>query len=291
MGYIETLAEEVFEYNSGLPSEKNTPYHNKLNYIVTQWATLCNGSLTLYVETLLPAATRAFISFFDFDDGDVIRWIYRPRGLTKRGRHGKAGILNRLARPIGMKELENRHTTFGQKELWRLDGLGQRVFFWWMVVGVATDFVYDWSSLLQKSGGCQQGSGVADHPGGTLITLGAFQAVGYSIIRSSILPVDMQPFGAACGGNEVQAVASLSMNGKGTPPATLVTIRLVFATPGGVQTFEDATSITPNGAGSVMVSATVKGVTFVGIDVKTNGSAVEISDGSFFVTVFDQWNK
>lgn len=291
MGYTQKFVEEVIEYNAMLPSDDNTTFYHRLNHITVEYTSYCNASLTVYIETLIPAALRLFITLIDFDDGDVIRWIYRPRGLGTRGRHGRAGLLNRLTRPIGLKEIEGRKTTEGVKTLWRLDNVGQKIFLWWLIAEASVAFVYDWTTLLKQSGGCQQGSGVADTAGGILITNGAFQGANYPLIRSSILPVTMSPTGASMPASEMQAVANLKCEGTNGLFDTTVTIRILMLA-GGVPNYTSTSFNVPkSGKGEGVVSAYQKNCTFIGVDVKTEGSAVNVLDGSLVVTLFDNWNK
>lgn len=138
-------------------------FFGQVNYVINAWSNPCDAPLAIYVETLGPAALRALISLVCFGIDDVIRWIFRPAGIgrrVRRTRRGKAGqrrsLVSRARSRVPVwTALHRRHVTNGVKNLWIIDTVGQRILFWWMVIDVAAEFAYNWTTLIYKSEQCQ----------------------------------------------------------------------------------------------------------------------------------------
>lgn len=161
-------------------------FFKKLNYIIWMSQSACGNDWTVVIKTARSAALDVLVQFLCFDLGDVARWLFRPsRELakkfgkiekTKRGGHsgfyfsknrrrGKFSpskwVKNRLP---PLKRLEARKVSNGVLHLWRIDGILQRFLFWWMVVDLAEDFLYRWTSSLYATERCQT-KGVATASG------------------------------------------------------------------------------------------------------------------------------
>ncbi len=149
-------------------------FFNKVNAIVKFVQNPCNAPWTIYFETALPAAGEAILTLLDFGFDDVVRGALRPRGLRsgrhlrrgRRGRRGGAGIpeigeLIGAALP-GSQEAKGRKVTQGVKNLWLVDGVLQRILWYWLVVDVSVNFFYNWASAIQETEFCSsQGVGAA----------------------------------------------------------------------------------------------------------------------------------
>ncbi len=157
---------------------------DKVNFIIDSWSTGCDAPWYIYIETMGPAALEAFIVMLSFGWADVVRGRLRPRGLGRRSskRKGKWSrriprfpeIGNTLGKSIPVGEQLEDFVKWGNKTrfLWRIDNLIQAGLFMWLIVDVAEDFVFNWTSLLYDSYWCQP-----DPPGAF-----SARATGYSNI-------------------------------------------------------------------------------------------------------------
>ncbi len=157
---------------------------DKVNFVIDSWSTGCDAPWYIYIETMKPAALEAFIVLLSFGWADVVRGRLRPRGLGRRSSKRKGKWARRLPRfpeigntlgksiPVG-EQLED-FIKWGNKTrfLWRIDNLIQAGLFMWLIVDVAEDFAFNWTSLLYDSYWCQP-----DPPGSF-----SFQTIGYSNI-------------------------------------------------------------------------------------------------------------
>lgn len=143
---------------------------DRVNFVVDTWNNPCDAPWALYVETALPALLDALIAVVCFDFFDVVRFTFRPTNLRtgrhmrkgKKGQHGrrKLGIGNRIRAKIPpLSALANRKVTHGVKTLWVIDGIGQRLLWWWLVADVVSGTLYNFTSLLYKTEHCQMTGG------------------------------------------------------------------------------------------------------------------------------------
>ena len=146
----------------------------QVNAIVKYVQNPCNAPWAIYFETAVPAFGTAIMSLLEFGFDDVVRGALRPGGLrshkhTKRGRKGRGGFrgipeLGELlgSQLPGAKEAKGRKVTQGVKNLWLLDGVIQRLLWYWLVVDITVEFFYAWTSAIQKTEFCEaQGVGSA----------------------------------------------------------------------------------------------------------------------------------
>ncbi len=146
-------------------------WFTKVNFVIDAWSQPCNAPWYLYVETMKPAALRAFITLISFGWGDVVRGGLRPKALGLR-RTGKRKpkpspyrprlpeIGNWLGKNIpGSDELRGKHYSNGYQNLWRVDNKIQAVLFWWLIADVTIDFLFEWTSLLYEQPVCQPQAG------------------------------------------------------------------------------------------------------------------------------------
>lgn len=146
-------------------------FSSQMNVILHMAEFSCNGDFWLYVETLLPAVGELWILIFDFEWDDVARGWLRPSGIRTRwkfrpGKKGKRGgkkggklelpewgelVGSKLPCPLWLRGIMASKPF---KWLWRIDGILQRGLFYFMVVDVAKDFAYTWSSGLLRARGC-----------------------------------------------------------------------------------------------------------------------------------------
>ncbi len=146
---------------------------DKVNFVIDSWTTGCDAPWYIYVETMKPAALTAFFALLEFGLGDVVRGIFRPKGLGRRTGKRKGKWLRRLpafpeigntiGRQIGSVTGATGYTRWkaAGRTLWRIDLAMQSALLLWLVADIAEDFVFNWTSLLYESYWCQD-----DPPGG-----------------------------------------------------------------------------------------------------------------------------
>ncbi len=140
---------------------------DKVNYVIDAWTTGCDAPWYIYVETMKPAALAALITLLTFGMDDVFRGFFRPKGLAGR-RTGKRKGKWARARPKfpevgevlgshipGADEVKGKRWSALGKTLWRVDTVMQQALFWWMVIDVAEEFAFAWTSLLYEGYWCQ----------------------------------------------------------------------------------------------------------------------------------------
>lgn len=128
----------------------------------------CQAPWTVYFELALPAAGKVVIELLSFGLGDVIRGYFRPRGLYRRTRGGR--LQRKLGKYLGIPEfgemigshlpyaetVKQRVVSKGVRYMWLVDGVLQRLLFWWMIVDLLTDFLYEWTSSIAKTEYCKR---------------------------------------------------------------------------------------------------------------------------------------
>ena len=139
---------------------------DKVNFVIDAWTTGCDAPWYIYIETLKPALLTAFITLLTFGFDDVLRGFFRPKGLYRRRTGKRKGKwLRRIPRfpeigellgshISGATEVKGKRWSTPTRTLWRIDGVFQQIFFWWLVVSVVEDFIFDWTSLLMESRWC-----------------------------------------------------------------------------------------------------------------------------------------
>ena len=194
---------------------------DKVNYVIDAWSNPCKAPWVVYVEALKPAALVALVSLVCFDIFDVARWIFRPAAANRSGRHGRKGrkgqrrtLVSRTRSKVPpWRALSRRHVTDGVKHLWVFDQFTQRLLWWWLVVDVATEFTYNFTTLVYKSEFCQ----MAAAPGNELreddddIRLGiqGWQAVGFEQLQYTEGAVQSDAFSAQLGDGHWAVFASM----------------------------------------------------------------------------------
>jgi len=140
---------------------------DKVNYVVRFMENPCNAPWVVYFELAGPPLGKAIITLLSFGMDDIIRGFFKPKGLRsgrhgRRGRRGKGGKfrLPEIGEEIGKRlpgaeEAKGRSVTQGVKNLWLIDGVLQRVLYYWLIVDVTATFFYDWATLINESAYCR----------------------------------------------------------------------------------------------------------------------------------------
>lgn len=279
-------------------ADKKQPFEpsffNKINAVTKFIQNPCFAPWTVYFETAFPALGKAILALLDFGLGDVVRGALRPRGLRshkhlKRGRSGKGRgkglpeLGNLLGANLpGSRAARGRQTTQGVKNLWIVDGVLQRLLWWWLVIDITNDFFFNWSSAIMASEFCQdQGSGfaLAESPQPT-----SFFSVGniYTSIPTAIYEYQSPGVSAR--------FAAHWNNGKPFTAVSSIKAHLVLGTTGFLEILEidENGNETTNSDGEVddegetnMVSSCTSGGGTVFFKYRTNGGIFEGTASSF----------
>jgi len=270
----------------------------RVNFVTRMWNNPCDVPWILYVETAKPAALDAAIAIACFDIGDVLRFVFRPAGL-RSGRHGRKsrrggnrrrakGIRALLARKLPpFKRLQQRKLTQGVKNLWIIDGIGQRLLWWWLIADVASGFLYNWTSMIYKTEQCQMqlAPGAALWVGNSqvFIPLGGWSPVSFNLKSYSRGGAAINVFVYVTGAGEYNLVASVHVTNGFSDPIE-AEMRFRVQDEDGVRHIEGgATPIPAEGAGSVMVTATLEKPSSGWAELRINGGALFGDDGAFAI--------
>lgn len=150
----------------------------KVNYIKDFMCDPCEAPFIVYVETFLPAFGTLILEWYGMSLDDIIRGYFRPAGLASYGHkrrrqdRKKKKKKNKFVRALNeiidfepgeyiaknlplQQNFKSRKITNGLKTLWIIDGIIQRALYYWMVIDLTSDFLYNWTSLLMKTEYCQ----------------------------------------------------------------------------------------------------------------------------------------
>lgn len=123
--------------------------------ITNYFAMPCETTAYVYVEALAGALTNAILTLVAFDMGDVLRGHFRPESVRRwrHGRKGRKGYFKKAFIPetgeVVAKWIEGSDPIPGHWEeesakwLWEVDGVFQRIGYFWMVMNIVGDFWYD----------------------------------------------------------------------------------------------------------------------------------------------------
>lgn len=126
----------------------------------------CEAPWTLYLELARAPAKKLIIELLTFGLDDVYRGFVRPKGIysfkrtgRRRGKRGGVKGIPELGELLGhnLPGAETMHARpfgNGTRWLWLIDGALQRVLFWWMIVDITTDFLFEWTTLIGKTEYC-----------------------------------------------------------------------------------------------------------------------------------------
>lgn len=284
---------------------------DKWNAILRYIEDPCEGApWLLYLELALPPLGTALLTWFSFGLDDIIRGYFRPRGL-RTGRHGRGGRRGgkprgRLGRAIsripglgddvgnfignrlpGATEAKGRHVSQGVKQLWIVDNFLQRALFWWLVADLVTDFLYDWTSLLQQSEYCKRTHAATLYATGTGGGL-PFGGIWYGILAPTVVKDSghISYTGGAAGAPAGHFTAICGAEYTNLNPET-VTIegRAVLVLPGGTEyVYGGGTTVPGYGTGQIVVSADFKGPGTVFFEARTSLTAAVGNSADIWVT-------
>jgi len=160
--------------------------YDKVNYIIDFWVDPCHAPVIVYIQLLRDPLAHALLAWFSFGLSDVIRGYIRPSkalGGTSFNRRGKekkpktkfrkfAGQVGGVAKTVpgigddvgnwigknlpGAQEVKGRFIGQGERLLWMIDDLGQRALLALLIADIATDFLYEWATLVAETEYCKR---------------------------------------------------------------------------------------------------------------------------------------
>lgn len=262
-----------------IPDPTQSNFFEQVNYVTTLLSSECENNWITYAETFDIAAIEFLVGITEFDEGDVARFIFRPKGL-KRGGHLKSGRLRRAAGKVpGLKQLQGRKYSNGVRNLWIFDTTLQKVFFWWMLVGLSTDFLYRWTTLATGKASCIPGSALKRAKSGKLITLGGFSGGRFSeiVYDSDTVRAFGGSFSYLTKNNT--CFAGLNVSNNNLMGSTTVTMQVQSNTGTGTESSFDQIEVGAGDSGSLVVNHQFSGPGSCGVKLKTEGFAVDVTDG------------
>lgn len=179
------------------PPEPISDY-DKVNYVIEFWMIPCQAPWVVYAEALKPAALEALITLLTFGIDDVLRGFLRPFGI-RSARHGRrkrkpwpkwvtipelGELIGRLI--PGANFIKGRKFSWAEKHLWIFDSRVQGVLFALLIVDVAIQFFFKWTTLVHESEQCQasqQGRFLAEGASAQYLALAGWQPV--------VVPIDI----------------------------------------------------------------------------------------------------
>jgi hypothetical protein len=138
-------------------------YYRRLNTIVDMFEWYCQDHALVYIQTMLPALGETVLALLAFDWDDVVRGFLRPSGPYARKslvfdpRKAKwEWEIPELGEEIGKRipgaKLIKANKIWGKTRfLWVIDGLIQRVLYYFLILDIVTEFLYNWSSAVLRA--------------------------------------------------------------------------------------------------------------------------------------------
>lgn len=123
----------------------------------------CDRPLIVYAELLAEPTGRAAIRFLSFGMLDLIRSYFRPKENRttrkirggRRGRRGGGGIpepSDLIAKRVpGYERFRNRRVSQGVRNLWLIDGVGQRVALQFLIFDIVKEWTVSSGSIILEA--------------------------------------------------------------------------------------------------------------------------------------------
>jgi len=162
--FIEQIPYTIPWWHGLLKSVEAAPerYYKRLNTVVDMFEWYCQDHILLYVQTLFPALGQLVLGLLAFDWDDVVRGFLRPYGpggrksLVFDPRKAKwEWDVPELGEEIGKriplaKIIKSSKVWQKTRFLWIVDGVIQRALYFYLLIDLLTDFLYNWSSAILR---------------------------------------------------------------------------------------------------------------------------------------------
>lgn len=169
---------------SGFPKTHSSPldeFERKLDWILNSLTDMCDAPITVWIEKLWQPLGKLILAWYVIDLKNIFTAYLRPGLFAIEGRSnrhwggGKKGkprtgfgtAWERLGTVVGWDpsevlgkelwgadELRVRPLPPGAAFLWIFEGVIERLFFYWMVLDLGTDFLYEWMSAVEETKYC-----------------------------------------------------------------------------------------------------------------------------------------
>lgn len=167
---------------------------SRINFIVRLVIDPCDAPIEVWLQTAFPALLKFLWSYFFPDWLNILTTYARPgKALAKKrgqrkGSRGKKGGRTKRLNPLsfspdeyigknlpGFDDLNTRGISDGVMWLWTIFGVIERVLFFFFVIGLVLDFLFDWFSAIYQAGYCDENRrAVLRAKGGTMGNQGIF---------------------------------------------------------------------------------------------------------------------
>jgi len=243
----------------------------RINYIANFIVDPCEADVWLYVELAAQPAGNLAANIVSLDPVDVAKNIIQPRNAAAHRRSQKRGARRKrlpftldLEDSVADKVKRNSRMT---REVWRgkkaffaiAAGRLERLVWWWFLLDLYTEFLYDWMSAIVSSEQCQ-----ANTYGRARLTDGSYNDLGASVdqifplvgSRSQTFPayLNIASTGNVRNGFQVMFSANVYANDFGQVEATL-TLQFIGAK-GTVILDQQTISIAPFDSDEILLSGT-----------------------------------
>jgi len=282
-----------------MPKPPAPGFFKKVNYVVDFVIDPCHAPLLVYIELAAVPFGDLVLAWLTFGWDDVVRGYFRPtkamrgarsfrRGKRPVGRGRVIGFLrkvpgigddvgNWIGKKIpGSKELQGRSISQGQKFVWIVDGLVQRLLLWWLIIDIVSDFFYEWATLIDASEFCQQqqnGSMYYTGPGIAISPHTGWGATGAPIKHWEEGPIDWNITGGFAFSRRWSVLSAYTAMNGSPNPITWET-RLVVNYLSGQKIYNSgAITIAPGAEGSTVVIGILQGPVGYTVEQKTIGGA------------------
>ena len=170
-------------------------FFDQVNYIKKFISNPCDAPWTVYIELFFPAFGKAILTLLAFGMDDVMRGYLRPKGVRgpwhrRKGKKGKARFrgIPEIGEAIGSRlpgaeEVRGRSVSQGVRYMWLVDGVLQRILWYWLLIDVVVEGLYQWTSMINKTEFCtaQFANGFAySGDGGAVLPIQGWEAVVYN---------------------------------------------------------------------------------------------------------------
>ncbi len=142
---------------------------DKANYIAHFFEDPCHAPWTVYVELAAEAAGELALAFIEPTPADVLRFYVKPRGARSAGRFG--GYIGGEETEEGIQLLPDINEVVGTRLpfsewigeslvhdklafFWALDGILERLLWYYLLAEMAEDFLFNWTTLINRSEYC-----------------------------------------------------------------------------------------------------------------------------------------
>lgn len=168
---------------SGFPITHNplADFERRLDWILNSLTDMCDAPITVWIEKLWQPLGQLILAWYIIDLKNIFVAYMRPgmyaiegrstrhwgRGEKGKKRTGFSKAWNRLGTYVGWdpnevigkglwgaEELRARPLPPGAQFLWILEGVIERLLFWWMVLDLGSTFIYNWMSAVEQTEYC-----------------------------------------------------------------------------------------------------------------------------------------